>query len=118
MPMKNRVIFFFLASMAIWIVAREHANAAAFTMGQFQTVASDGSLDVLRNPSLLTAQAQNNALGFLFLAAPYTNRRYSYGATLGPVISVPDYHEKKTHGRERVSVVQREDATRHSGYRH
>ena len=95
MPMKNRVIFFFLLTMAIWIVASEHADAAAFSMGQFQTVASDGSLDVLRNPSLLTAQAPNNAIGILFLAAPYTNRRFSYNATLGSTVSKPDLHETK-----------------------
>lgn len=95
MPMKIRVIFFFLASMVIGSVAGEQAYAAAFTMGQFQTVASDGSLDVLRNPSLLTAQATDNAIGFMFIAPPYTNRRFSYGATLGSTISVPDIHETK-----------------------
>ncbi|HOT45943.1 MAG TPA: hypothetical protein PLM53_15210 [Spirochaetota bacterium] len=93
--MKIRVIFFFLASMVIGSVAGGQAYAGAFTMGQFQTIASDGSLDVLRNPSLLTAQVQNNAIGFMFIAPPYTNRRYSYGATLGSTISVPDIHETK-----------------------
>ncbi len=95
MPMKNRVIFFFLLSMTIWIVARDNADAAAFTMGQFQTVASDGSLDVLRNPSLLTAQVQNNAIGVLFLAVPYTNRRFSYNATIGSAVSAPGFQEAK-----------------------
>ncbi|HNW29388.1 MAG TPA: hypothetical protein PKN50_13005 [Spirochaetota bacterium] len=95
MPMKIRVIFFFLLSMAIGSVAGEYAHGAAFTMGQFQTVASDASFDVLRNPSLLTAQVTGNALGFMFVAPPYTNRRYSYSATLGSTISVPDIHETK-----------------------
>lgn len=95
MQMKNRVILFFLLTMAICIAAREHAGAAAFTMGRFQTVASDGSLDVLRNPSLLTTQVQNNSIGFMFLAAPYTNSRSSYSAILGSTMSVPDINEKK-----------------------
>ncbi len=95
MPMKNRVIFFFLVSIAIWFVAREQAVAAAFTMGQFQTVASDGALDVLRNPSLLTAQVQNNAIGVMFLAAPYTDQRFSYNAFWGGTYYEPDFYEEK-----------------------
>jgi hypothetical protein len=59
-------------------LARERAGAAAFTMGRLWTVSSDGSLDVIRNPSLMTTQKADNSIGIILLSAPYSLHRYSY----------------------------------------
>lgn len=88
-------LLFFLASVIFTVRGISDAYAAAFTMGQLQTVASDGSLDVIRNPSLMTIQTKDNSMGFLFLSTPYVNRRYSYGAVMGSTVSHPQLYESK-----------------------
>ena len=76
--MKSHLLFYLLICLTIQFLAGEHAAAAAFTMGQLQTVSSDGSLDVIRNPSLMTAQKADNSVGIILLSAPFTSHRYSY----------------------------------------
>ncbi|MBP7735014.1 MAG: hypothetical protein KA369_03485 [Spirochaetes bacterium] len=94
--MKNNIIIVFLATLSLWLCAGARAEASAISMGQIQTVASDGSLDVLRNPSLLTAQSTDNALGVLFLSTAFSDRRYSYsGATISSTVSRPRYGTSK-----------------------
>ncbi len=96
MPMKNRVIFFFLLSMAIGLPASEHADAAALTMGQFQSIASDGSLDALRNPSLMTGQTATSSIGVIFLSNLYLNRLFSYSSITGSTYARPRFHDSKS----------------------
>ncbi len=94
--MKNNVKIFFLASLSLWLCAGARADASAVSMGQIQTVATDGALDVLRNPSLLTAQQGDNALGVLFLSTAFSDRRYSYGsAMMSSAVSQPRYKRSK-----------------------
>jgi len=94
--MNNNVIIFFLTCLSLWLCAGARAEASAVSMGQLQTVASDGALDVLRNPSLLTAQQVDNALGVLFLTTAFSDRRYSSGsATINTNVSQPRYRAPK-----------------------
>ena len=76
--MKRHLLFYLLICLLFPFLARERAGAAAFTMDRFQTVSSDGSLDVVRNPSLMTGQKADNSIGLFLLYTPYTYSRYSY----------------------------------------
>ncbi len=71
MGMKCHLVCYVLVCLVFQFLARERAEAAAFTMGGFQTVSSDGSLDVVRNPSLVTLQKADNSIGLILLYAPY-----------------------------------------------
>jgi hypothetical protein len=76
--MSRRIIFFFLLCLAVPFFAGNDASAAAFTMGQLQTVGSDGSLDVVRSPSLIAVQKTEHSIGMMFLYTPYALHRYYY----------------------------------------
>jgi hypothetical protein len=78
MGMKRHLLLYLLVCLLFQFIARERAGAAAFTMGRFQTVSSDGSFDVLRNPSLMTLQKADNAIGVVLLYQPYYYSTYSY----------------------------------------
>jgi len=71
--------FFFLTLMAITLLDAG-ARASAFSLGRIQTVSSDGSLDVIRNPAILASHRENNGVGFIVLAAPFHEHRYGYDA--------------------------------------
>jgi hypothetical protein len=85
--MKSLLLFYLLIFLTIQFLVSEHAAAAAFTMGQLQTVSSDGSLDVIRNPSLMTAQKTDNSVGIILLSTPFTSNRFSYDFFQVPWIS-------------------------------
>lgn len=78
MGMKRHLLFYLLICLLFQFPAKERAGAAALTMGRFQTVSSNGSLDVVRNPSLMTLQKADNSIGVVLLYAPYSYSRYSY----------------------------------------
>ncbi|MCU0847257.1 MAG: hypothetical protein MUD12_05150 [Spirochaetes bacterium] len=52
------------------------ALASSYSTGGVKSVIQDGSLDVLRNPALISLQKDNNSIGFLAKYIPY----YSYSA--------------------------------------
>jgi hypothetical protein len=66
--MNNACFFFLIASL---MLAGTAAGASTFSIIKVQTVTTDDSLDVIRNPALLASQKEANSLGLLFFASPY-----------------------------------------------
>jgi hypothetical protein len=65
----NKTYFFFL--IAALMLAGASAGASAFSVIKIQTVSTDDSLDVIRNPALLASQKATNSLGVLIFTTPY-----------------------------------------------
>jgi len=60
----KKIIIYLSFIIIIPISVKIPVNASAFSMGNIQSVASNGSLDVIRNPALITLQEQDNSIGF------------------------------------------------------
>src|SRR4030042_3207461 len=95
LSMKKARLFFFLLTLMLSFCTGEFAFAGAFSMGQLQAFSSDGSLDVVRNPSIMTAQRETNSIGFILLSTPYYLRRYSYDSYLNTWINDARVHDTK-----------------------
>jgi len=70
--MKKLILIIIILSAAGGV----EALASSYSTGGVKSVIQDGSLDVLRNPALISTQKDNNSIGFLAKYNPY----YSYNA--------------------------------------
>lgn len=92
--MKKTIFFFLLVLSAVLILPRQ-SDASGFSLGQTQTISSNGSLDVLRNPAMMAFQTGTNTIGFIFYSTAYNENVHSYGLNNQKAVSSVLVHSGK-----------------------
>ncbi|MCU0849137.1 MAG: hypothetical protein MUD12_14750 [Spirochaetes bacterium] len=91
----KKALFTAILSLTFTLLAFDYADAGAYSLGKLKSVTSEGAVDVLRNPALMTVIPGGGAIGILAVYSPYYYLHSNNGSLFSD-FTYPSFRARQT----------------------